>query len=220
MRAARPACPFTGARITGMEFLQPDLSHRDTEEFKRALEAVTFAEDVIDRPENCPPEAIASVSLVASALDIVDNKQVSARPMEVALQEEGAWQAMLPLLTFGQWWRVADRMTDPYAASMAAAAAIFNTPEEVPTARVHKRLNRVQRATPMVRHLDGALTTLRMREHNTLNIARIASTSSAKRMREMYIHAVAEFTAAEKKKPQPEKTAAISASARALQGLF
>lgn len=202
-----------------MDFLQPDLSHRDTDEFKHALRAVEFADSTINRPENCPLEAVASVSLVADALAVVDNKQVSARPMEIALQEEGAWQAMLPLLTYGQWWRIADRMADDYAASMAAAAAIFNTPDEVPTLRVHKRLNRVQRATPMVRHLDGALTTLRMRGHNTLNIARMASVPSAKRMREMYVDAVNEYTAHNKNKPQPKEAVAMSAAARALHGM-
>lgn len=202
-----------------MDFLEPDFSHRDTDEFKQAVAAVEFADHVIDRPDNCPIEAVASVSLVADALAVVDDKRVSARPMEVALQEEGAWQALLPLLTYGQWWRIADRMTGEFAASMAAAAAIFQTPEEVPTDRVHKRLNRVQRANPMVPHLDGALTTLRLRGHNTLNIARIASTSSAKRMREMYVQAVGEYTAAHKNKPQSESTAAISASALAMQGL-
>lgn len=205
-----------GDRIGRMEleYMQPNLDHRERDDFARTLDAVVAADDALDRPEDCPIEAVASVGLVASALAAFDDPKADVAPLETALQELGAWQVLLPRRTHAQWWRAAARLDDEYAASMAAAAAIYQTVPSVPTKQVHARLNAVPKATPFVEPLEGALLALQMRERDYIRLAKYAAVGSARRLAEMYAQAVALYTGDEPLMPAPPEEVAGSRAKR------
>ena len=194
--------------------MQPNLDHRGRDEFARTLNAVVAADGELDRPEDCPIEAVASVGLVAPALDAFDDPRADVEPLETALQELGAWQVMLPRRTHAQWWRAAGRLDDEYAASMAAAAAIYQTVPSVTTKQVHARLNAVPKATPFVEPLEGALLALQMRERDYVKLAKYAAVGSARRLVEMYSRAAELYTGAGPIMPAPPQEASGSRAKR------
>lgn len=186
-----------------LEYLQPNLDHRERDDFARTLGAVVASDGELNRPEDCPIEAVASVGLVADALDAFDDPKSDIAPLTTALQELGAWQVMLPRRTHAQWWRAAARLDDEYAASMAAAAAIYQTVPSVTTKQVHARLNAVPKATPFVEPLEGALLALQMRERDYIKLAKYAAVGSARRLVEMYSQAVDQYCGDELLLPAP-----------------
>lgn len=183
--------------------VEPNLDHRRDGDFVRSLSAVMAADPHLNRPEECPVEAVASVCLVAPALDVFDDPRADVAPMEVALQELGAWQVLIGRATHAQWWKMAHRLDDQYAASMASAAAIFQTVPSVPTSNVYARLNAVERATPMVEPLQGALVALRQRDRDFVRIAKLAADGSARRLVEMYEQAAELHAGDEPLPPSP-----------------
>lgn len=197
-----------------LTYMQPNLDHRDHADFTAAVAAVTAVDEQLNRPEGCPIEAVASVGLVADALAVFDDPKADVAPLETALQELGAWQVMLPRRTHAQWWRAAARLDDVYAASMAAAAAIYQTVPSVTTKQVHARLNSVPKATPFVEPLEGALLALQMRERDYIRLAKYAAVGSAGRLAEMYSMAVDMYTGDEPLLPAPPEESSGSRAAR------
>lgn len=197
-----------------LTYMQPNLDHRSRADFAAAVAAVTAADEQLNRPEGCPIEAVASVGLVAGALDVFDDPKADVGPLETALQELGAWQVMLPRRTHAQWWRAAARLDDEYAASMAAAAAIYQTVPSVTTKQVHTRLNAVPKATPFVEPLEGALLALKLRERDYIRLAKYAAVGSAVRLAEMYSQAVELYTGDEPLLPAPPEETSGSRAAR------
>lgn len=197
-----------------LTYMQPNLDHRERADFAAAVKAVTAADEQLNRPEDCPIEAVASVGLVADALAVFDDPKADVAPLETALQELGAWQVMLPRRTHAQWWRAAGRLGDEYAASMAAAAAIYQTVPSVTTKQVHARLNAVPKATPFVEPLEGALIALQLRERDYIRLAKHAAVGSAGRLAEMYTQAVDAYTGDEPILPAPPVETSGSRAAR------
>lgn len=197
-----------------LTYMQPNLDHRDRADFTAAVAAVTAVDEQLNRPEGCPIEAVASVGLVADALAVFDDPKADVAPLETALQELGAWQVMLPRRGHAQWWRAAARLDDEYAASMAAAAAIYQTVPSVTTTQVHARLNSVPKATPFVEPLEGALLALQMRERDYIRLAKYAAVGSAGRLAEMYSQAVEMYTGDEPLLPAPPEESSGPRAAR------
>lgn len=174
--------------------IKPNLNHRTSKGFKKAMRVVKGADHLINRPAGCTVEDVASIALTVPARDVIRNKRddVDLTPLVRALQERGAWQALMGQFSHSTWWEQARRLNDVdvYAASAAAAAAVFKTPKHVPSEKVISRLNEVSNATSEVELLEGALAALAYRERNGLQMAAVAAEGSARRLMEMYVEAV------------------------------